>query len=349
MNPNIPVGEPKTVLASLDRALHSMMESDPRVVVLGEDVLDPYGGAFKVTRGLSTRFPDRVFSTPISEAAIVGVATGMAMRGSRPIVEIMFGDFLTLAADQLINHAAKFRWMYNEKVRVPLVVRAPMGGRRGYGPTHSQCLEKHFFGVPGLWVVAPHVLGDPGALLRQATLECEDPVLFVENKTCYGRPLRSGVAGMVAETRTDDTSPFPTTYLHHQGRGINPDGVICCYGGMTPLCLEALQHLRAQEGLRIDLAVFTQLSPVPATHIRWILERWRPTVWVYAEESSVMAGWSAEMVAQIEELRTGSLETFLIRHQRVGADNVPVAASRELEWQILPQVGDIVQQVLSCF
>jgi pyruvate/2-oxoglutarate/acetoin dehydrogenase E1 component len=326
-----------------------MMESDSRVVVIGEDILDPYGGAFKVTKGLSARFPDRVFATPISEAAIVGVATGMAMRGLRPIVEIMFEDFLTLAADQLINHAAKFRWMYNDEVRVPLVVRTPIGGRRGYGPTHSQCLEKLFLGVPELWVVAPHVLGDPGALLRQATLECEDPVLFIESKTCYGRPLLSHVTGMVSETCVENPGLFPTTYLRHQGKGATPDGVLCCYGGMTPLCLEAQQRLRDQEGLYIDLAVFTQLSPVPVAHIRWILERWRPTVCVYAEESSVMAGWSAEMVAQVEELRTETLETSLIRHRRVGADHVPLAASRELEWQILPQVDDIVQQVLSCF
>ncbi|TVR35630.1 MAG: pyruvate dehydrogenase, partial [Spirochaetaceae bacterium] len=102
----------------------------------------------------------------------------------------MFGDFLTLACDQLINHAAKFSWMYGDKVRVPLLVRAPMGGRRGYGPTHSQCLEKHFLGVPGLGVVALHSLGDPGALLRQAILSEEDPLLFIENKTLYSRPTR---------------------------------------------------------------------------------------------------------------------------------------------------------------
>ncbi|MCX7609921.1 MAG: alpha-ketoacid dehydrogenase subunit beta, partial [Anaerolineales bacterium] len=104
-----------SVLESLNHALHTAMESDPRVYILGEDILDPYGGAFKVTRGLSTRFPDRVLTTPISEAAIVGVAAGMALRGLRPVAEIMFGDFVTLIADQVVNHAAKFRWMYNEK------------------------------------------------------------------------------------------------------------------------------------------------------------------------------------------------------------------------------------------
>ena len=137
------------VLNSLNAALHKMLSEDPRVVVVGEDLLDPYGGAFKVTKGLSTKFPDRVLTTPLSEAGFTALAAGMAIRGLRPVVEIMFGDFLMLAADQIINHIGKYRWMYNDKVRVPLVIRTPMGGRRGYGPTHSQTLEKHFIGAPG--------------------------------------------------------------------------------------------------------------------------------------------------------------------------------------------------------
>ena len=155
-------GAAPTVLESLNQSLHrdhgaptSAWSCSARTSSI------PYGGAFKVTRGLSSRFPARVFATPISEAAIVGLATGLALRGMRPVAEIMFGDFLFLAGDQLVNHAAKFRWMYHDQVRVPMVIRTPMGGRRGYGPTHSQSIEKHFMGVPGLWVVAPHVLSSP--------------------------------------------------------------------------------------------------------------------------------------------------------------------------------------------
>jgi pyruvate/2-oxoglutarate/acetoin dehydrogenase E1 component len=177
-----------TVLDSLNAALRQALAGNPNVILLGEDILDPYGGAFRVTQGLSSDFPNRVLTTPISEAGMVGLATGMALRGFRPVVEIMFGDFVTLIADQVINHAAKFRWMYNDQVRVPLVIRTPMGGRRGYGPTHSQTLEKLFLGVPGLRVLAPCALGAPGSLLKQAILEDDDPVLFVENKLLY--PLK---------------------------------------------------------------------------------------------------------------------------------------------------------------
>ena len=138
-----------------------------------------------MTRGLSDAFPDQVVTTPISEAGIVGLGIGLALRGFRPVVEIMFGDFITLAADQLINHAAKFRWMYNDQVRVPLVIRTPMGGGRGYGPTHSQSLEKIFLGIPGLQVLAPSAFGDPGDLLYAAVINSNDPVIFIEHKLLY--------------------------------------------------------------------------------------------------------------------------------------------------------------------
>ena len=202
-----------TVLERLNFALHHAMETDERVHVLGEDILDPYGGAFKVTRGLSTKFPERVLTTPISEAVIAGLTAGMAMRGLRPVVEIMFGDFVPLIADQLINHAAKFRWMYNDQIRVPMVVRTPMGGRRGYGPTHSQSLEKMFLGVPGLKVVAPNTLGDPAILLTAAIAD-EDPVLFIEHKLLYTRPLLESGKGDLAEFDVEERpGAYPVHFL----------------------------------------------------------------------------------------------------------------------------------------
>ena len=335
-----------TVLDSLNQSLHQLMDDDERVVVLGEDILDPYGGAFKVTRGLSSRFPARVFTTPISEAAIVGLASGLALRGLRPVAEIMFGDFLFLAGDQLVNHAAKFRWMYNDGVRVPMVIRTPMGGRRGYGPTHSQSVEKHFMGVPGLWVVAPHVLSSPGELLRQATLECEDPVVFIESKTCYGRSLLPGLPDMTATVISDAGSPFPTALFRHV-RASDSDGLMWCYGGMVPHCVEAIQHLRTAEGLFVDLAIVCQLSPVPSTHVRRILDEVAPQLSVYVEEAGVAHGWSAEMLAQVQE--QGGVSDRRIRHERIGAVHTPIPSSRELEREALPQVLDIVTRVLECF
>ncbi len=178
-------------MQSLNQALYQALQDNSQVVLLGEDILDPYGGSFKVTRGLSTAFPDRVLTTPISEAGITGMAGGMALRGMRPVVEIMFGDFATLIADQIVNHIAKFNGMYNGQVNAPVVIRTPMGARRGYGPTHSQTLEKIFLGTPGLTFLAPShlqgssAIGAAGQLLLDAILHQDGPTFFVENKLQY--------------------------------------------------------------------------------------------------------------------------------------------------------------------
>jgi pyruvate/2-oxoglutarate/acetoin dehydrogenase E1 component len=334
-----------TVLASLNAALRAALVADERVILLGEDVLDPYGGAFKVTRGLSSDFPDRVLATPISEAGIVAAATGLALRGLRPVVEIMFGDFLFLAGDQIVNHAAKYRAMFNDQVRVPLVIRTPAGGRRGYGPTHSQSLEKHFLGVPGLWVVAPHALLDPGALLGQAIFDIDDPVLFVEHKIAYGEPLRPAPPGYEAVRLADAASPFPTLWLKPDGPA---DGLLLCYGGMTRAALDAAALLRERENLDLGLVIVSQLAPAPAAHLDAILAEAAPGTVVTVEEAPAEGGWGAEMIATIEQARD-SRRLGPIAYRRVGAKSTPIPSARDLEDQVLPQVEDIVAAVLECF
>jgi pyruvate/2-oxoglutarate/acetoin dehydrogenase E1 component len=188
----------------LNEALHELFASREDVHLLGEDVLDPYGGAFKVTQGLSDAYPDRVLATPISEPSLFGIAAGMALRGRRPILEIMFGDFIALGFDQIVNGIAKFREMYDDQVTVPLVVRTPMGGRRGYGPTHSQSLEKLLVGVPNVVVVAASECHDLAGLLTNA-VEDDRPVFFVENKLMYGRPNRRPEDGHIGELAVRET------------------------------------------------------------------------------------------------------------------------------------------------
>src|SRR5260370_8433738 len=161
------------------------MRSDERILVLGEDNEGPYGGAFKVTKDLSLEFPGRVRNTPISEGAVVGVGNGLALNGFVPVCEIMFGDLLALAADQLINHASKFRYLFNEQVNVPLVVRTPMGGRRGYGATHSQSLEKHFLGMTGTLKLAINHRYDPALVFDTLFASIDLPVFFFENNILY--------------------------------------------------------------------------------------------------------------------------------------------------------------------
>jgi len=329
-----------TVLESLNAALHRAFAADGRVLLLGEDVLDPYGGAFKVTRGLSTAFPGRVLTTPISEAGIVGVAAGMALRGFRPVVEIMFGDFVTLIADQIINHAAKFRWMYNDQVRVPLIIRAPMGGRRGYGPTHSQTLEKLFLGVPGLRVVSPTHLGDPGHLLERIILETQDPVLFVENKLLYLLPVKDGLDDVELQTigaqkvkdweSKQSLGPCPLYRLTVKGAPA-PTLTLAAYGYMAELARQAMLKLAYEFEIFTELILPTDLTAfdLPLTTSRLLT----------IEEGTLTLGWGAEIITRAVE----GLGARLKIAQRVAARDLPVPASGPLEALVLPGVDDIVQ------
>jgi pyruvate/2-oxoglutarate/acetoin dehydrogenase E1 component len=330
------------VLSSLNSALHRMLSEDPRVVVLGEDILDPYGGTFKVTRGLSSRFPERVLTTPLSEAGFTALAAGMAIRGLRPVVEIMFGDFLMLAADQIVNHIGKYRWMYNDQVRVPLVVRTPMGGRRGYGPTHSQTLEKHFIGAPGWHVVAPSPFHEPGTLLRRAVLEDDDPVLFIENKTMYARPVREApLDGRVGDFHARTTSDrYPTVTLSFDCFG-SADVTLVTYGGMAELAATAAEQLLMREEIFCELVVPAILSPI---NLDPILESLRRTgKLVVCEEGTQAAGWGAELIAAVSDR---AFELFQAPPLRVAAKDLPIANTNTLETAILPQLDDIDQAVL---
>ncbi len=338
-----------SVLESLNSALHQAFTDNTDVYLLGEDVLDPYGGAFKVTRGLSTNFPDRVLTTPISEAGFVGIAAGMAMRGLRPVVEIMFGDFITLIADQVINHIAKFRWMYNDKVRLPIVIRTPMGGRRGYGPTHSQTLEKLFLGIPGLQVVAPAALclmdgsGSPGNLLYKSILDNDDPLIFIENKLQYLLPVQSPAEikdFYITSSPETSLAKFPTyNLLIH---GAPPATItIAAYGYMAELAKQAVIRLAFEKEIFVELLIPTQLSPFEVEPI--IQSTRRTGSLLVVEEGSLTLGWGAEVVSRVAEA-TG---TQSIRFKRLASKDLPVPSSGPLEAQVLPDVNQLIDAVVN--
>jgi acetoin:2,6-dichlorophenolindophenol oxidoreductase subunit beta len=347
-----------SVLESLNAALHRAFAADERVYLIGEDLLDPYGGAFKVSRGLSTAFPGRVLAAPVSEAGLVGLAAGMALRGLRPVVEIMFGDFITLAADQLVNHIAKFRWMYNDQVRVPLVIRTPMGGRRGYGPTHSQTLEKLFLGIPGLRVLAPCSLDDPGSLLEHAILRDDDPVLFVENKLLYLAQVQEET--LLKDFSLNTAGPSPISNLHDPPSGLPPplsparyaptytlsiQGApppvltIAAYGYMADLAKEAALRLAYDQEVFVELVVPTQLSPFEIEPLFASTGATRRLLVV--EEGSQAMGWGSEIAASCAE----ALGSHLLGLRRIGAAEVPIPASTSLESAVLPGIDEIVGAV----
>ena len=324
----------ETYLDNLRRGLHAAMVSDERVVAIGEDILDPYGGAFKATRGLSTAFPTRVLTTPISEGAITGLANGMALRGMRPVVEIMFGDFITLCVDQIVNHAAKFVGMYDGQVTVPLVIRTPMGGGRGYGPTHSQSLERLFLGFPELSIVAPSLYHEPGRLLQQAIAD-ERPVLFVEHKLLYPARLAQ------AEETLADGSAYPTAVVRNHSRDERADVVFVSYGGCSLQVQRVLTAL-ADEEIRAT-AFFPSLlaSPTPAFLDAVVAASKRI---VLVEDGYWRFGWTAELAASLVEHAGASGG---LRIARAGARGSVIPANKALEREILVSAERLAQAVAS--
>jgi 2-oxoisovalerate dehydrogenase E1 component len=327
--------EVQTVVQSLNQALHDLMAEREDVLLIGEDLLDPYGGAFKVSRGLSTRFPARVRSTPISESAIIGIGSGLALRGYRPVLEIMFGDFLALCADQIINHLAKFHWMYNDQVETPVVIRAPVGGRRGYGPTHSQCIEKIFFGIPGLVLVAVSLRHDPGELLKRA-VEDDRPVIFLEQKLLYGKRLKyEPPAGLVLDLPASEAdAPYPTGVWRPEDE--SGEITIVTYGEMTEIVEDAIAQLFDEDEVLPEYLVAAQLAPLRLEPILASVARTGRLLVV--EEGTEPWGFGAEVVARVVE----ALGPRVRGAARVGARHLPIPNARPMEDAVLPDVARVV-------
>src|SRR5215831_10240264 len=310
---------------ALRRAIELEMEQDRRVIVLGEDVA--VGGPFGVTAGLVEKFGERrVINTPISEDSIMGLAAGAALAGKRPIVEIMFIDFVTLAMSQLVNHAAKLRFMSGGQLSVPLVIRLQQGAVGGWGAHHSQSLEAWFQHVPGLKMVAPSNAGDAQGLLR-AAIRDDDPVLFLEHRGLYFRKDE------VAEA--EQVPSLGTARVASQGT----DLTIISYSKMVWEAVAAAAEL-ATRGVSAEVIDLRSLSPLDMDTIVRSVERTSRALVVH--EAVLHGGLGAEIAARIQEAAFDWLDAPV---QRVGAPFAPVPASPVLEDAFVPNAKRIVASV----
>lgn len=309
-------------ILSLRQAIDDLIK-EKNAYVLGEDIQDPYGGAFKVTKGLSGRYPENIIATPMSEQGFTALGVGMALMGDYVIEEVMFGDFLTLAADQMINHAAKFYGLYGQKLH--LILRVPSGAYRGYGATHSQSLEKLFLGIPGIRVVAANAYSNPGLLLKQA-IGSGKPTVFVENKMDYPKELvlegfdifcREERNGIVRISVPDET----------------PQWTIVTYGGVSGLCVEAARQLFYEEEITADIQIVSDLS-----HYGAIRDVVRTDKILIVEEGVKDFGWGCQAACILAEKA---------RHvQCMGAADNFIPAARSAERSVLVQPEDIVSYIL---
>lgn len=306
-------------------ALRDSMREDPSVVVLGEDVAAA-GGSFKATRGLLEEFgAERVRDTPISEATIVAAAVGAAMSGLRPVVEIMFMDFITLAMDALVNQAAKARFMFGGRCSVPMVLRTPHGAGLGAGPQHSQCLEVWLAHVPGLKVVCPSNPADAYALLRAAIAD-PDPVVFVEHKALYAKKgeVDTGAVVEIGEARVARTGG---------------DVTIVTYGATVHTALAAAEEL-ARDNLEAEVIDLRSIQPWDAATVFASVARTHRAVIVHEAVRSFGVG--AEIAARIAEDAFDELDAPVVR---VGAPFMPVPFSGSLENAYLVNAAGIIAAV----
>jgi 2-oxoisovalerate dehydrogenase E1 component len=323
------------IVTLLANSLAQNMRRNERIVLLGEDVRSPYGGAFKATRGVSEEFNDRVHNTPISEAAIVGVANGMALQGFIPVAEIMFGDFIFLAGDQFVNHAAKFRYMYNEQVSVPVIVRTPMGGKRGYGPTHSQSVEKHFMGLPGTLMLALNSRQDPCLVYDRLFANIDRPTMVIENKLLYGMRMSEPLPpGYVLEY---DDDVFPCVRIRPEGP---PDITVVCYGGMLPDVERAVGHLFEEHELICEVMCPVQIYPLNLSPICESVKRSGRLLVV--EEGLAFAAFGAEVIAALCERMPGQIKAV----SRLASRRHPIPSAGPLERETLPNPASIMQAAL---
>ena len=315
-----------TYIRAITAALAGAMRGDDRVLVLGEDVAE--GGPYTATAGLADEFgTERVISTPISEAAITGVAIGAAQSGLRPVLEIMFVDFITLALDQLVNAAAKAHFMSGGQLTVPLVLRTQGGAGHRSAAQHSQSLESWLTHVPGLKVVMPSRAVDAAGLLASAIAD-PNPVVFVENKTLYFR--REDVPERI------DPVPIGEAVTLRRGH----DVTIVALSRLVHEALSAAERLSAEDGIEAEVIDPRTLVPLDLAAIVASVERTNRLV--VAHEAVEHGGYGAEITARVQEAAFDDLDAPV---DRVGAPFAPVPLSAPLEDAYVPGADAIVAAV----
>lgn len=328
---------------NLNRALAAALAEDRRVTLMGQDVLDPYGGAFKISRGLSSRYPDSVLGTPISESGMLGVAAGLALCGERPIIEVMFGDFLALCFDPLVNFATKSVTMYGHRVPMHLVVRCPVGGNRGYGPTHSQSLHKFLLGVPHLTLFEVSQFHDNVKVLGEL-LDHGEPCVLFEDKSLYTQPMYATgemTAGPIDDVFFFDFADRQRQFARVRAQGSDGTGtVIITPGGTFGRALAAARDLLLEFELDCQVIVPSRLYPLDLGPLVTVLERAERIC--VAEEGTAGGTWGGDLAGQIQRRLRGKL-----RHRVIEvcsrASVIPAAA--HLEREVLIQ-SDTIRDAL---
>jgi 2-oxoisovalerate dehydrogenase E1 component len=322
-------------------AFRDAFQENSSMVILGEDIQNnnefnpkPYGGAFKVTKDLSNLSPT-VFNTPISEAAITGMGIGIALENESPAVaEIMFGDFMTLTLDQLLQHASKFQGMFGKKLNLPFILRTPMGGKRGYGPTHSQSVEKHFLGIYGLTILALNYRCNPYMVYRNLLKKVSTPTIVIENKIDYTRYLNTSYASTHDYFISDES--FPTIKI--TPKSLKPQLTLFCYGGTLGDVEAAIADLFLEHEIAVEVICPVSLYPFNIQPLADSVKKTAKLITI--EEGASFAALGSEVISQL--LLQG------IKLERVSqmGNNFIIPSSYTAELKLLPGKEKIINSIL---
>lgn len=316
-----------TVQQALNDTLGEELARDPNVVLMGEEI-GVFQGSYRVTEGLLSEFgPKRVVDMPIAEEGFVGLATGAAMLGLRPVVEIMTINFVLVAIDQIVNHASKIHYMFGGQARVPLVVRTPSGGMGQLAATHSQSFENWFAYVPGLKVVAPSTPYDAKGLLR-AAIRDDDPVIFIESLPLYS------TKGEVPEN-DDYVLPIGVAEVKREGT----DVTVLAYSRMTVIAMQVAQRL-AEEGINVEVVDLRSLRPLDRPTIVESVKKTSRAVII--EEDWLSYGIGAELAATIQEEAFDYLDAPVLR---VAGLEVPLPYSEHLSRASKPGAQELIEAI----
>lgn len=316
-----------TYREALRQALQEEMERDPNVFLVGEEI-GRYQGTFRVTEGLLQRFGEmRVVDTPISESGIAGLAIGAAMIGLRPVAEFMTFSFALIAADQIVNHAAKMLYMFGGQIQAPVVFRGPAGGGAQLSAQHSHSLEAWYAHIPGLKVVTPATPADAKGLLKTAIRD-DNPVIFMEHAKLYS------TRGEVPDG--EYTIPFGVAEVKREGR----DVTVVTYSQPVLLALQAAQKLAEQDGIECEVIDLRSLQPLDMDAILRSVSKTHRVVVVHEDHRNV--GFGAEIVARIQELAFDELDAPILR---VAGADVPIPYARNLERVAFPSEEDVIRAV----
>ena len=320
-------GQKIVLVDAINHALKEEMERNPKMVVFGEDVADAKGGVFTATKGISTKFgKSRAFNTPLAEASIVGVATGLALKGWTPVPEIQFGDYIWPAFTQLRDEIAMFRYRSNNTWSCPMVIRVPVGGYIHGGHYHSQCIEGIMAHVPGIRIAFPSNAADAKGLLK-AAIRGDDPVIFMEHKGLY----RQGYASS-PEPDENFVLPFGIASRKRQGDDIS----VITYGALVQKSLEAARRME-EKGISVEVIDLRTINPLDKEMIfRSVMKTGRVLI---AHEDTMTGGFGGELAALIAEHCFQYLDAPV---KRIGALDAPVPYSPPLENAVLPNEAKIL-------